>query len=33
MFEPKPIQKPWPTLHVRGASEAALRCLAEIAFG
>jgi probable F420-dependent oxidoreductase len=25
MFEPKPVQKPWPPLHVGGESEAALR--------
>jgi probable F420-dependent oxidoreductase len=25
MFEPKPVQKPWPPLHVGGDSEAALR--------
>lgn len=25
MFEPKPIQKPWPPIHVGGESEAALR--------
>jgi hypothetical protein len=25
MFEPKPVQKPWPPIHVGGESEAALR--------
>jgi alkanesulfonate monooxygenase SsuD/methylene tetrahydromethanopterin reductase-like flavin-dependent oxidoreductase (luciferase family) len=25
MFEPKPVQKPWPPIHVGGESDAALR--------
>jgi probable F420-dependent oxidoreductase len=33
MFEPKPIQKPWPPLHVGGESEAALRRAARLGDG
>ncbi len=33
MFEPKPVQKPWPPLHVGGESEAALRRAALAANG
>ena len=33
MFEPKPVQKPWPPIHVGGESEAALRRAARDADG
>lgn len=33
MFEPKPLQKPWPPIHVGGDSEAALRRAARHADG
>ncbi|UCE84844.1 MAG: TIGR03619 family F420-dependent LLM class oxidoreductase, partial [Deltaproteobacteria bacterium] len=33
MFEPKPIQKPWPPLHIGGESEAALRRAARLGDG
>ncbi len=33
MFEPKPIQKPWPPIHVGGESDAALRRAAELTNG
>jgi probable F420-dependent oxidoreductase len=33
MFEPKPIQKPWPPIHVGGVSETALRRAARDADG
>jgi probable F420-dependent oxidoreductase len=32
-FEPKPVQKPWPPLHVGGESDAALRRAATVADG
>jgi len=32
-FEPKPLQRPWPPLHVGGESEAALRRAARVAEG
>ncbi len=33
MFEPKPIQKPWPPIHVGGESDAALRRAARLGNG
>ena len=33
MFEPKPVQKPWPPVHVGGESEAALRRAARVGDG
>ncbi len=33
MFEPKPIQKPWPPIHVGGESDAALRRAARLGDG
>jgi probable F420-dependent oxidoreductase len=33
MFEPKPVQRPWPPLHIGGESEAALRRAARLADG
>jgi probable F420-dependent oxidoreductase len=33
MFEPKPVQKPWPPIHVGGESDAALRRAARFANG
>ncbi|HUR78552.1 MAG TPA: LLM class F420-dependent oxidoreductase [Acidimicrobiales bacterium] len=33
MFEPKPVQKPWPPIHVGGESDAALRRAARIGDG
>lgn len=33
MFEPKPIQKPWPPIHVGGESDAALRRAARVGDG
>jgi probable F420-dependent oxidoreductase len=33
MFEPKPIQKPWPPIHVGGESDAALRRAAQVGDG
>jgi alkanesulfonate monooxygenase SsuD/methylene tetrahydromethanopterin reductase-like flavin-dependent oxidoreductase (luciferase family) len=33
MFEPKPVQKPWPPLHIGGESEAALRRAARASDG
>jgi probable F420-dependent oxidoreductase len=33
MFEPKPVQKPWPPLHIGGESDAALRRAARLADG
>ena len=33
MFEPKPVQKPWPPIHVGGESDAALRRAARVGDG
>ena len=33
MFEPKPVQKPWPPVHVGGESDAALRRAARVGDG
>ena len=33
MFEPKPVQKPWPPLHIGGESDAALRRAARLGNG
>jgi probable F420-dependent oxidoreductase len=33
MFEPKPVQKPWPPLHIGGESDAALKRAARLADG
>jgi len=33
MFEPKPVQKPWPAVHVGGESDAALRRAARLGDG
>lgn len=33
MFEPKPVQKPWPPIHVGGESDAALRHAARLGNG
>jgi len=33
MFEPKPLQKPWPAVHVGGESDAALRRAARLGDG
>ncbi len=33
MFEPKPVQKPWPPIHVGGESDAALRRAARLGNG
>jgi probable F420-dependent oxidoreductase len=33
MFEPKPIQKPWPPIHIGGESDAALRRAARVGDG
>jgi probable F420-dependent oxidoreductase len=33
MFEPKPVQRPWPALHIGGESDAALRRAARVGDG
>jgi len=33
MFEPKPVQKPWPPIHIGGESDAALRRAARVGDG